>query len=113
MFQRQRVDMLLGELLRKFPLPMIPPQHQQAPQQPQQQQQQQQQQSQSTAASSQSQSQQQSQSAINQNGATSTDSEQSPSADGIKQEANDTHHNGKESEDVDMKPPVEKRMKPN
>lgn len=24
MFQRQRVDMLLGELLRKFPLPMIP-----------------------------------------------------------------------------------------
>lgn len=24
MFQRQRVDMLLGELMRKFPLPMIP-----------------------------------------------------------------------------------------
>lgn len=24
MFQRQRVDMLLGELMRKFPLPMMP-----------------------------------------------------------------------------------------
>lgn len=24
MFQRQRVDMLLGELMRKFPLPLIP-----------------------------------------------------------------------------------------
>lgn len=24
MFQRQRVDMLLGELMRKFPLPIIP-----------------------------------------------------------------------------------------
>lgn len=24
MFQRQRVDMLLGELMRKFPLPMLP-----------------------------------------------------------------------------------------
>lgn len=24
MFQRQRVDMLLGELMRKFPLPVIP-----------------------------------------------------------------------------------------
>lgn len=25
MFQRQRVDMLLGELMRKFPLPMMTP----------------------------------------------------------------------------------------
>lgn len=24
MFQRQRVDMLLGELMRKFPLPIVP-----------------------------------------------------------------------------------------
>lgn len=25
LFQRQRVDMLLGELTRKFPLPIVPP----------------------------------------------------------------------------------------
>lgn len=92
-FQRQRVDMLLGELLRKFPLPMLPPQ----PQQP---------------APNQA-----NQATPTQNG-TSNDSEQR--MDGIKQEPSDSHENNgiKHENDMDidksdMKPPPEKKMKMN
>lgn len=101
MFQRQRVDMLLGELLRKFPLPAIPSQQQQAVQQ--------------------------SESTPNQNGVTNN-IETEPTPD-IKQEPIENHlnnngvkHNNDNDMDVDvkvegdkndMKPPPEKKIKPN
>lgn len=86
-FQRQRVDMLLGELLRKFPLPMLPQQHQVM---------------------------QQNQDTPIQNG-TAGDAEQR--LDGIKLEPSDSHQNNgiKHDNDMDdksdMKPPPEKKIK--
>lgn len=92
MFQRQRVDMLLGELLRKFPLPMIPSQQQQ-------------------------QVVQQNQPTPNQNGLAG---DSDPRLDSIKQEPPDTHQNNgmkhgndndMDVEKSDMKPPPEKKLK--
>lgn len=91
MFQRQRVDMLLGELLRKFPLPMTPLMQQAPPP---------------------------SQQTPNQNGI-SGDGEQT--IDGIKQEPSEHQNNGIRHNDndidgdgkIDMKPPPEKKSKLN